>query len=1104
MLAGIGFILWWMYIILTYYSTSYSPINHIESIWAWYWSYLLSIWILYWLYKVYTLLISPRKEISFNAINIFGLFLLQITVLATIFTGFVWNLMGWMSASSLVLIWKILGFLFYPLFLIILWRSIWYSLVSLIWKEWKIKITPRIRIPAEISIWMFIFSTGLMLLGGFGYYTTIGIWSIIILFSLLGAKWFIETYTDIRSLSIRFDNHQKNIGLINLINPKLLSAEFSFIMVTFLIWVSLISIIRPMPIGWDDLWVYMNFPKMLALSWNLIEWAWMYTWQLITGTGFLFSSIFGQAHLAAQAFYVNQIGGILAVIFITSTLSYVFQIKDKKILLSLPIIFATIFYAMPMNIFQQAKDMKLDPALLSVSISWLALLFVWWREELKKNDMLKIYAISGIIIGLAFSIKFTSLMLILWVLWLIAYRTLSIYWFYSFFFLFLAIFTKFWLLTQLNVWMPTDSVLISKISTGLILVAWISLLLWIYKKGIESWKDWIVSSIIFVTWVLIGISPWIVKNTLEVNPIQASKNTPIQQLVLSSVLNWSGWTLNTNYSTIFSEEEYKERSSRVTGNWITGSGQSQNEDLWRYFGYDKWINNYLKLPPNLTFQKNQPGEFTDITYIFLAFIPIIFLFIRWRKNYFPIAAWVLSIILFWYYFTNSWSKILGNIFAVENLLWWYLVLIIINISIVWFSHFTLDESIDENKKIKELIVFLGIYWFLFAVSAFGIVWYGIVIYYVFFALIGLAGISFIAYKEEDRKDEDTFWLKVTLTVIFSIFIAIYFLRSSFPHWWNNLREAVWYSEFKYWLLTQEEAIFGYRQDYTNSIAAMNIKDTTILIQKAKEKAKTETLRNLFASEKFEWISVRDFTSVLFSLQSTKDKAVQNDAKQVADFIYKSVLYPREYAKELVNTGGIYRIGTFMTYLINQNRERYLDDSLIFLFDTFFYDKDPSVTAERMKKMWIKYLLVDLNAATIDKDPRRALTNRFEELLLTMKSTKLNLVDTDNICLRLAIDEYQQWILKTDEEFINIAWTNYESYKTISWSVVQIGRGQKQMNCYNYILKKFATTPDTTLYSYLMPIREAIATSWADKDQSKLWQIFSQYAWQSWFALFEIK
>jgi hypothetical protein len=117
----------------------------------------------------------------------------------------------------------------------------------------------------------------------------------------------------------------------------------------------------------------MNFPKIMATGGHLLEGAGMYAWQLITGTGFLFS------YTAAQAFYVNQLGGILAVIAIISTLSYAFEKKGKSALISLPVLFAALYYAMPMTVFQQAKDMKLDPAYLFFTISGLMLLLHVWR-----------------------------------------------------------------------------------------------------------------------------------------------------------------------------------------------------------------------------------------------------------------------------------------------------------------------------------------------------------------------------------------------------------------------------------------------------------------------------------------------------------------------------------------------------------------------------------------------------------------------------------------------------------------------------------------------------------------------------------------------------
>lgn len=45
----------------------------------------------------------------------------------------------------------------------------------------------------------------------------------------------------------------------------------------------------------------------------------------------------------------------------------------------------------------------------------------------------------------------------------------------------------------------------------------------------------------------------------------------------------------------------------------------------------------------------------------------------------------------------------------------------------------------------------------------------------------------------------------------------------------------------------------------------------------------------------------------------------------------------------------------------------------------------------------------------------------------MRSKDLTLIDTDNFCLELALDEYKQGKIKTPEEFTNLAGTNYESY-----------------------------------------------------------------------------
>lgn len=45
----------------------------------------------------------------------------------------------------------------------------------------------------------------------------------------------------------------------------------------------------------------------------------------------------------------------------------------------------------------------------------------------------------------------------------------------------------------------------------------------------------------------------------------------------------------------------------------------------------------------------------------------------------------------------------------------------------------------------------------------------------------------------------------------------------------------------------------------------------------------------------------------------------------------------------------------------------------------------------------------------------------------MRNSRLSLIDTDNICLRVAIDEYRDGKLQDNREFLDIAGTNYTSY-----------------------------------------------------------------------------
>jgi hypothetical protein len=1087
--ASIPFILWTITIILIYYSTFYSNINHIESSTGYAW-YLITIGILYLGYKIWTVK-SWKKHLHFWILGLIGLILLNLFILSVIYTGFPEVkqspfIGSW--ANGMVLFFHVVGLLLYPVILILITRNSGMSLAHFIVPKWK-DIDMRIRVPAEITLWFLLFSLILVWVGWAGYYNLTWLIFTLLLLIWLGFNSYKDTYHDLRKKFFTVDNHNLEGTTEEKINLNLLSIEFWFLFFSFLLWISLISIIRPMPIGWDDLWVYMNFPKIMATTGELLKNGWLYAWQLITGTGFLFN------YNASQAFYVNQIGWILAVSFLASILSYAFEGKGMKSLISLPILLAVFYYAMPMTIFQQAKDMKLDPAYFAFSISSIWLLLYSWKHSEDKKVLLSIIAVIGLIVGFSFTVKVTSLMIILWVIWILAYYNLSLLGYFGYFFIFLSIFSSFNLWSFLNVPMPKDQGLLTFLGASLGLIGWIFLIASIKKHGFEKFQTLVTQSIVFLISVLLACSPWFVKNIYEVYTWEWKK------LSITTVITWAPEVNRYDYTRIFSDKEIEERLIRQSQS-MTSEWQSQNEDMWRYFWYETWLNNYLKLPANLTFQKNQWGEFTDITYLFLALVPSLILFIPGRKKYAFFIGW-LTLMLFMalYYFTKwvGWS--LTSFFGQFTLVpesgniksYAYALLIIMNLWIVWFfHHFTKDDHIW--RRIRDIIIFMGIYAFLFVVSAFGIVWYGILMYFGFFLIIWFSAYSFTHYSEEEQLDQDVIGYKLTLSAVLFIFIATYFVRSSFPHAWNNLKSA-YYNEYKYNTLTQEESIFLYRSDYLLPIATMNLKNPNLAYKGITDNLASKEMKNFFASTNIDEVPIDSLHMFLAKYRNTNVGALKKDIEKIGQTVYRNVLYP---TKETANTKWIYRIGTFMTYLINKNSTRYFDDSLLMAFRDFFYDPSPEATIERMKKMDLGYLLVDLNAATIDKDPRHNLTDRFEKLLLTMTAKNLRLVSTDNFCIELAINEKRKWKITTDDAFLDLAGTNYESYR---WNRVT-ARGQKLAQCQLYIIK-LINEWRAEEYPLITQIANELYAQEATENMQKIQQIMAKYVGQSWFALFEI-
>lgn len=1103
------------FVIIYFYYTGNNA--HIENF-DWYISYILIIWIIYWMYKYFQIYIW-WKTVRISLFAIVWYFLLHLFILSILFFSYNWL---WVS-KWFVLYFYILLYSIIPIIILFISTWFWNRLLKS-FKLYKddntvLRDNKIFNFILSLWIWFFSFLSLLTIFWLFWYYNLYIVWAILILFMIFSykelwnyIKWFFDYSMDIEAHTVKSDR------IIYKIAFNLLSTEFLFIVWTLILSVSLINIMRPMPIGWDDLWAYMNIPRQFAYVWDLWFLWWMFNWQVFTGIGFMI----GEPN---QAFFLNNVWWILSYILIILIVSDLLKTKSSTFI-NIPMLVATIFISLPMVVFQQAKDMKLDPALFSFtllilyvaykifftkiyeekkSIIWLNIFkkFEWKKIVVKSNNKLniKLIFIIWILSWFVFAIKFTSLLLISAIIGVLFYTLLWWFWFLWYMWLFFAIFTKFGLWSYLNIVYPKDD--IGFINT----ISFIFLLIWgtftyisIYKYWKNNLKSVLSKLLIYILWIIIALIPWFWKNIYQAYP----------DINLWKILSWKTESLKVDYTNIYKPEELKIKEESVKDSKLSVSWTTTNEDWGRYFWYEKWLNNYVKLPWNLTMQTNQWGEFTTIWWIFLALLPSLLLFLPYRKKFYslPIVGLLLAETLL--FIIPSTNLYISNLLTSINLPLWYLILFIIFILPVIYLLLNLKNT-KINTIFKLNLIFTSFYTFLWAISAYWVVWYGIMMYFWFLLMIAIWLYNISYYK--NTFEEKEYMIKFFWTVVMSFVFLVWFTMSVFPHTFNNLKTAS-YQWYKSWEYTANQMVFMYHPDYLNILYHLNIdKD------KRKEFLSSLSNNNLLNSivNNFVW-EINAVDSILKLLErwefnqiiSEKQLAViskeelailQRDATIYRKVLYKKVLHPD---KKYLNKRNIYRIGTFLKYFIVQNNFRLFEDNLINKFHNYIFDKSKTITVNNLDKLWFDYLLVDLNAATIDRDPRHELTNRYEELLYTFTSDKLNLIETDSLCLKLALDEYSKSKKTEDDlqEYMFIAGVNYETYKL--WKV--INRNQKLWLCHQKILNILNTNKvDKDNYSYLQNLKYQFdLMKWKFKNQQDLYWFIYKYIQPGRKVLFEIK
>lgn len=147
-----------------------------------------------------------------------------------------------------------------------------------------------------------------------------------------------------------------------------LSLLLFFLLVSILTF-NFLTVVRPFPIGWDDLGKYVNLPRQLSSYGQIIPGVLAIQWEYLTAIGFLLFGTFSTFG-SVFAMQINWMAGLLAVLAIYGC--------ARLLLGSRAGLFAALFYySLPMVGHFSFADMKTENALFALGVMGLLAIFAY-------------------------------------------------------------------------------------------------------------------------------------------------------------------------------------------------------------------------------------------------------------------------------------------------------------------------------------------------------------------------------------------------------------------------------------------------------------------------------------------------------------------------------------------------------------------------------------------------------------------------------------------------------------------------------------------------------------------------------------------------------
>lgn len=486
---------------------------------------------------------------------------------------------------------------------------------------------------------------------------------------------------------------------------KKIDVEFSFknwhnllawLLITYIA-LNFLNVVRPFPIGWDDLGSYLNRPRLLASYGHFIPSMSQFQWEYLTSLGFL---IFGYDSWVGSTFamQINWVAGLIAVLSVY-VLARTFFGKGHGI------IAAMFYYFLPMTGHFSFADMKIDNAsffttALAVTA---ALVYMFPRVEgeqegeVKERDW-KLLIIAGLLAGFSFAIKPTAILGMLMVGSLVTGAIMGPLGFTGAAILGFALLQKFGPLNLKDVlmrsgfqWDLSPSVLVAITAvTGLAFLGYA-----IYRNKTLV-RPLLIAAGSFIAGVLISIAPWAIHNMSLAETITVGSTLSAQDRTTTQIFYLQKEELGSQGVPDYLPVRVLPPELKLDPDNPVCKTSARTEELDRYWGFDQGIGHYLGLAWRQVMNLDTFGYYVTFTPALLLFPLLLLLPYFWSKE----GRWLRLLFVGTTVFFAQWTLV-GNGIA------WYGIGMFLGIAIA-MEAFLVYAPDQQNRWLMRFLLTMGI------------------------------------------------------------------------------------------------------------------------------------------------------------------------------------------------------------------------------------------------------------------------------------------------------------------------------------------------------------------------------------------------------------